>query len=182
MNQAGDVWAAIGFNSDPYMVGSDIIVGYVSPAGVATVTDRFATQYSEPSIDASSQLSAVSGSRNASSSTFSFTRPIASLEANDRDLSAPSLHLVWAYGSHSNGALLKHSDRGVVAGVSFTSDCVDYGLRSGSTLPLSVATSSSYFPIHGLLMVLAFGCLGPLGSIAGAARLSVSKMRPFYSF
>jgi hypothetical protein len=174
VNLAGDYWGAVGFNPVDSMVGGDIIIGYVSSSNIATVSDRHATDHAEPLVDSVQSLTGISGTRTSQSTVFRFSRPLTTGDPDDADLQS-SVFFLWAYGQYNagSGQISQHISKGTVVGLSFSSDCVDYGASRSATLAAS--TAASLVPVHALLMVLAFACLSPLASVAAAARLSGFK-------
>ncbi len=177
VKRSGDYWGAIGFNTQDSMVGADIALGYVSSSNVATVTDRHATAHAEPSVDSVNNLVLVSGTRDAASTVFRFSRSLTVTDTNDVDLSS-NVFMLWAYGQYdgNSGAIFKHANKGTVTGLQFATDCYDYGLPRATNATLTTSSLSVLLPVHGLLAVLSFACVGPLGSVAAVTRLSGTKL------
>lgn len=65
------------YYSDPEIGGmpnADIVMGFVSTDGVLTISDRYATGRSRPSVDTSEDLESTSGSRIGNDMKIAFRR------------------------------------------------------------------------------------------------------------
>lgn len=96
-NTAG--WLAIGFSANAAMANSDMVIGGVNADGSVYASDRFSAGYAPPSVDASQDVTNVSGSEANGATTFSFSRQLNTGDsAGDFNLLSGAHYLIWAYG------------------------------------------------------------------------------------
>eukprot|EP00756_Hemistasia_phaeocysticola_P018920 Hpha_TRINITY_DN15627_c3_g9::TRINITY_DN15627_c3_g9_i1::g.98651::m.98651 len=107
VEDADKEWVGIGFSCTGHMPGADMVIA--TPKGV---TDRYAKGNFEPTVDAQQDISDVISLVRDGSFSFSFTRSIQSVDANDNSISEP-IHVLLASGpiNASSGDLLYHSSR-----------------------------------------------------------------------
>lgn len=176
---SGNVWGAIGFTAGFGMPGADIVVGMVTPGGVPQVTDRHSFDTVEPPIDTQQYVTGVQGARTATSTTFTFTRPIEVTDTPNDVRIDNAVNMLWAYGpvtDYPSNRIDKHAARGVVTNVNFVQDCTQYGRASGSGSGGSggaASNSDALLRVHGVMMMLAFATLMPLAAIAAAGRKTI---------
>jgi hypothetical protein len=94
-------WVALGLGSS--MVGTDMWIAWVSPAGTIVISDRYSSARMLPAVDAKQDLTLVPASSKLDAATgkwtATFTRKLAAPEAaSDKDIVDGASSYIWAYG------------------------------------------------------------------------------------
>eukprot|EP00117_Sycon_ciliatum_P028136 scpid99936/ scgid22682/ len=141
--QATDTWLGLGVSNDVLMANSDIVLVYWDGAK-PVVTDRYATMYGVPPVDADqSQNVAFGGSQSGGVTTINVVRDCSTV--NSQDISLQGTHyLLYAYGNVNNGRLQRHTYR-MASASTFTIDCFIPSAQS-STTPQSTQSSTTQPP------------------------------------
>jgi len=149
----GTGWVGIGFSSTPSMTDSDVYVGWLTAAGTAVVTDRYATAYAMPQEDTTmggtNDVSNVAGSLTADGRTsVTFTRPLVTSDKYDTKLGPNVVSMLWAYGADGSvddgaGTFSKHTAMGTV----------QINLVTNEQTP-DVLSGLDLFALHASLMVV----------------------------
>ncbi|PRP77239.1 hypothetical protein PROFUN_13622 [Planoprotostelium fungivorum] len=134
-------WVGIGFNSVGLMGGADITTSWITNNAV-TIFDAYATMEAQPQPDTksggSNDVSAVSGSESATSTTVVFTRPMAATDKNDNAIQG-KIYVLWAWGTQdgvgdaSSPQFPQHERYGSVQ--------INFGTRNNATVVGSSGTS-----------------------------------------
>lgn len=106
-------WVAVGFHPERMMKDANLIIGYVEN-GTASVRDDFGDWYTSHSSDrsqgGSDDVTNVSGTENAGSTTISFTLPLDSGDQYDQPLvPGEKVDIIFAYGSSDDFTSLHES-------------------------------------------------------------------------
>jgi len=106
-------WVAVGFSPSGNMDGSDYVIGYVTGGSTANIRDDHGSGHSH-SADTTQNLTAMSGTEAAGTTTLYFTRALNTGDSQDMVLTQNmSIHLILAYGS-SDDYTSMHSAYGAV--------------------------------------------------------------------
>jgi hypothetical protein len=113
-------WLAIGFGeaTSGSMRGADMAVLEFDDAGMnATLTDSYALEFARPVADTCQDYTLLGASQDTSSgfTTFEFSRPLNTGDAQDRTIGHSLIPLMYAHGNDCRNSMSYHgSSRGVV--------------------------------------------------------------------
>ncbi|XP_018017865.1 DBH-like monooxygenase protein 1, partial [Hyalella azteca] len=116
-------YVGIGFSPSGGMRGADIILGWVDDDGQPYLSDRHGTGDKTPVVDASQDVTLMSGRRNATHTTLRFSRPwVTCDDLHDLPITSSTMRVIWAYddaaspGRRDDVARLPYHDhRGVAS-------------------------------------------------------------------
>lgn len=106
---AGTGWVAVGFSRDQYMPVTDVFMAGVLPDGTAYGKDGFADFRSAPSIDSSQDVRLLSASELNGVTSYSFSRPLRTGDAQDVDLSDGAYYILSAFNASTDNLTSRHS-------------------------------------------------------------------------
>lgn len=81
-----DRWTGIGFSDDTFMRKSDAIIGWVQPSGSFFMMDTYMTSYNIPPLDASQDISNMTGKYSDGVVRLSFLRKVVTNDPKDISL------------------------------------------------------------------------------------------------
>ncbi|KAA0192044.1 hypothetical protein HAZT_HAZT001912 [Hyalella azteca] len=91
-------YVGLGFSPTGGMTGADIILGWVTEDGNVTLTDRYAKGDGSPLLDASQDVTLMSGRRNATHTTMRFSRPwVTCDDLHDLPITADTVRVIYAF-------------------------------------------------------------------------------------
>lgn len=162
---AGDVWYSAGVNSEPSMVGGDVVVFQPSGLAGAQVRTHVMSGYTASEVvpvdAAADPASAIVVTRGTgSSSSIEFTRPAAAGAydgAQSWAVAGGPLWFVWAVGASRQASLARHTNAG--AGT------VQIDLATGATSVESTRNMRAAIA-HAVCMFVGLCVLAPLGVFA----------------
>jgi len=115
-------WVGVGFSNDQLMANTDMVTGGVNADGTLYLNDRFASNRSAPTNDATQNATPITQTSSESNgvTTLTFTRLLNTGDTTgDFNLADGSYYLLWAYGSSDTFG--RHAARGASATpISFT--------------------------------------------------------------
>lgn len=125
-----DGWIGIGFSDDQMMPDTDVVMGFDLGGGVSRVDDRWAFARAVPRLDAISNITVLSSSREGGTTTIEFMRPISTGDTvDDMDLARP-LFLLWArgplFGTDSNASFGFHAPSAAGPSRGFSAERFDF--------------------------------------------------------
>ncbi|ROT68031.1 dopamine beta hydroxylase [Penaeus vannamei] len=103
-------YVGLGFSPNGGMRDADIVLGWVNGEGKVTLEDRFATGNSEPRKDKLQSVTLLSGFENDTHTVLRFSRPWATCDDEDFELSGDTVRVIWAFGKDDQIAW--HEKRG----------------------------------------------------------------------
>eukprot|EP00731_Ephydatia_muelleri_P031256 Em0022g770a len=92
-------WVGFGLSPDGGMVGSDVVIGWVSSDGRTHFHDRYAFAMATPPIDPSQDWTLLSGSESNGYTNLTFTRKWITCDSNDRDIKPDTARVVFSWGA-----------------------------------------------------------------------------------
>ncbi|KAL5500626.1 hypothetical protein EMCRGX_G012217 [Ephydatia muelleri] len=92
-------WVGFGLSPDGGMVGSDVVIGWVSSDGKTYFHDRYAFAMATPPIDPSQDWTLLSGSESSGYTNLTFTRKWITCDSNDRDIKPDTARVVFSWGA-----------------------------------------------------------------------------------
>eukprot|EP00731_Ephydatia_muelleri_P011381 Em0006g275a len=92
-------WVGFGLSPDGGMVGSDVVIGWVSSDGRTYFHDRYAFAMATPPIDPSQDWTLLSGSESNGNTNLTFTRKWITCDSNDRDIKPDTARVVFSWGA-----------------------------------------------------------------------------------
>jgi hypothetical protein len=151
VSAAAGGWIALGLEPVNAMEGADMLIGWVTAAGDATVLDCYATGPFGPhppdiTLGGSSDLLDAAGTESGGRTVLEFSRKLSTGDGYDKDIpAAGSLRIIWAYGEEDLPDTL-HTARGI------------------GTLEIASGRAASRDPgwlttVHALLLSLSFACM-----------------------
>jgi hypothetical protein len=151
VSAAAQGWVSVGLEPEDAMQGADMIIGWVTEAGDATVLDCYATGPFGPhppdiTLGGSSDLLDAAGTETDGRTVLEFTRKLSTGDRYDKNIpGAGSLRILWAYGEE---------------------DLLDapHSARGSGTLEIAAGRAASGDPgwlvaAHALLLSASFLCL-----------------------
>jgi len=106
-------YVGLGFADSGTMKDADIVIGGVNPDKTTYFTDRFAAGQGVPAVDDKQDYTLVSATEEPGKTTLVFTRPFATGDAKDADITDKKTNFIWAIGSTDD--IAHHADRGSFA-------------------------------------------------------------------
>lgn len=135
-----DQWVGIGFNENPTMAGTDVIVGWRTENGEAVIQDRKATAYAQPPLDSQQDATLISSSRVDSVTTLNFSRPLITNDKDDISLSYNCVHFIYAKGGkYSSNSISYHDNTPIISTKKICIPCT--GVEEPSTTSTEVPAS-----------------------------------------
>ncbi|KAL5500620.1 hypothetical protein EMCRGX_G012211 [Ephydatia muelleri] len=92
-------WVGFGLSPNGGMVGSDVVIGWVSGDGKTYFHDRYAFAMATPPIDPSQDWILLSGSESNGYTNLTFTRKWITCDSNDRDIKPDTARVVFSWGA-----------------------------------------------------------------------------------
>jgi len=101
-------YIGLGFSPDGGMAGADMVIAWVDDvSGEVHLTDRHCLGFFLPPLDASQDLTLVSGHQNETHTVVEFYRDFVTCDENDAELGSDTLRVIWAY--HQGDQLVYHT-------------------------------------------------------------------------